>query len=125
MRSSFSPDGSWILYLQEATGGITRIMRVPIAGGRPQMVSEGQGIDAIDCCWPPGNVCVFGQRSADAKQYLFMAFDPIQGRGRELARVDLMQPIPSYNWAPVDLIQPVPPYSWRLSRDGSRRLYPS
>jgi hypothetical protein len=49
-----------------------------------------------------------------------VAFNPIQGRGRELARVDLMQPIPSYNWAPVDPMQPVPPYNWRLSRDGSR-----
>ncbi len=104
-----SPDGSWILYLQEAAGGSTRIMRVPIAGGPPQMACEGQGIDAMDCCWPPGNVCVFGRRTSDARQYLFGALDPIQGRGRELARVDLMQPVSSYEWC--------------LSRDGARLAF--
>ena len=101
-----SPDGSWILYLQDIAGGKTRIMRVPTTGGPPQLVLEGPGIDGLGCCRSPRSLCVFGERTQDEKQYVFTALDPMQGRGRELARVDLKQPINSYCWS--------------LSPDGSR-----
>jgi serine/threonine protein kinase/Tol biopolymer transport system component len=109
-----SPDGSWILYLSSATlwpGPTTpvRIMRVPTSGGAPQLVLEGQGIDGLDCSRPPRSLCVFGERTPDGKQYIFTAFDPVQGRGRQLARVDLEQPFVSYRWS--------------LSGDGSRLAF--
>jgi Tol biopolymer transport system component len=109
-----STDGSWILYLSSATGEVgpttpVRIMRVPTSGGAPQLVVEGQGIDGLDCSRTPRGLCVFGERTPDGKQYIFTAFEPVQGRGRQLARVDLKQPTVSYLWS--------------LSRDGSRLAF--
>ena len=101
-----SPDGAWILYVQDVAGGNTRIMRVPIAGGPPQLVLEGPGIDGSECSRSPRSLCVLGERTPDGKQYVFTALDPMQGRGHELVRVDLKQPILSYYWS--------------LSPDGSR-----
>jgi Tol biopolymer transport system component len=101
-----SPDGSWILYFQDVAGGNTRIMRVPIAGGPPHLVLEGKGIDGLDCSRSPTRGCVLGDRTPDGKQYVFTSLDPMQGRGRQLARVDLKQPVTSYTWS--------------LSPDGSR-----
>jgi Tol biopolymer transport system component len=54
-------------------------------------------------------LCVLGEETPDRKQYIFTEFDPMKGRGRELTRVTLKQPV-------VD-------YSWDLSRDGSRLAF--
>ena len=101
-----STDGSWILYLQDIAGGKSRIMRLPVTGGPPQLVLEGQGIEGLGCCRASRNVCVLGERTSDGKQLIFASLDPMQGRGRELARIDLEQPVTSYHW--------------KLSPDGSR-----
>ncbi len=101
-----SPDGDLILYLQDADEGKTRIMRVPSLGGAPEMVFEGKGISGLKCSWSPATLCVLGEESPDRKHYIFTAFDPMKGRGRELTRVALKQPVERY--------------FWDLSRDGSR-----
>ena len=104
-----SPDGNLILYLQDAAGGKIRIMRVPSSGGAPEMVLEGKGINGLKCSWSPATLCVLGEESPDRKQYIFTAFDPMKGRGRELTRVSLKQPVERY--------------FWDLSRDGSRLAF--
>ena len=105
----FTPDGNLILYLQDTDEGKTRIMRVPSSGGAPEMVFEGKGINGLKCSWSPATLCVLGEESPDRKQYIFTAFDPMKGRGRELSRVTLKQPVERC--------------FWDLSRDGSRLAF--
>jgi Tol biopolymer transport system component len=127
-----SPDGTWILYLSRAAGQSgtepvrpeggysgeegsrfrftvstpARVMRVPTSGGPPQLVLEGRGIESLSCARSPATLCVFSEQSPDQKQLVFSAFDPVQGRGRELNRIDIRQPASFW--------------SWDLSADGSR-----
>jgi len=105
----FTPDGNLILYLQDTDEGKTRIMRVPSSGGAPEMVFEGKGINGLRCSWSPATLCVLGEESPDRKQYIFAAFDPMKGIGRELTRVSLKQPVERY--------------FWDLSWDGSRLAF--
>jgi len=116
-----SPDGSWILYLSSATDDVhattpVRIMRVPTSGGAPQLVLEGRGIEGLACARSPATICVFSERTPDDKQLLFSRFDPMRGRGLELTKINLGQPIGQpicCGWV-----------SWDLSADGSRLTYP-
>jgi Tol biopolymer transport system component len=109
-----SPDGSWILYLSTATAQVgptapVRIMRVPTSGGAPQLVLEGQGIGQLACAQSPATLCAFGELTPDQKQVVISAFAPVNGRGEELTRINLRQPITFYGWD--------------LSRDGSRLAF--
>jgi len=105
-----SPDGSWILYVSTAPGSTVttpvRIMRVPTLGGPPQLVLEGRNIQGLSCAKSPATLCVFGEPTSDIKQIIFSGFDPMHGRGKELTRISLRQPNPSF--------------AWGLSPDGSR-----
>ena len=103
-----SPDSAWILYLEtqhDGSSGPVRLMKVPLAGGMPQLVLTGTIVDSHRCAKFPATVCAIAERSADRKQLIFTAFDPVKGRGGELARVDID--------AKAD-------YSWDLSPDGTR-----
>lgn len=123
-----SPDGSWILYLSwpNTNGSLPsargRLMRIPASGGIPESVFEVKGypgsaqvprerwlpsargypdfrcpsLSALSC------PCVLSEANQD--QVVFSAFDPIQGRKGELARLDV-DPSDSF---------------WDLSPDGSR-----
>jgi hypothetical protein len=104
-----SPDGNLILYLQDVAGGNIRIMRVPTSAGAPEMVLEGKGINGMRCTWIPATLCVLGEETPDRKQYIFAAFDPMKGRGQELTRVALKQPVENY--------------FWDLTRDGLRLAF--
>ena len=112
-----TPDASWMLYLSRATprfvaAARTRIMRVPTSGGAPQLVLEGRGIARQSCGRFPGTPCIFSQETLDQKQLAFSAFEPLQGKAREVARVNLKRPL----MYPTDK----PTYDWDLSPDGSR-----
>jgi Tol biopolymer transport system component len=108
-----SPDGSWILYLAipKESGSATHVqlMRIPIAGGTPQLVLSTalRIVHSLRCARSPATLCVIGEWTSDHKTLLFTAFDPIRGRGRELARFDT-QPTADAE------------YAWDLSPDGSR-----
>ena len=98
-----SPDGSWILYLSSASRGSSavtpvRIMRVPTSGGPPQLVLEGRGISGLACARSPSALCVFSERTSDDRQLIFSAFDPVRGRGQELTRINLNQPLVNCSW---------------------------
>ncbi|MGB7843989.1 MAG: protein kinase [Candidatus Acidiferrum sp.] len=101
-----SPEGSWILY------GVTphdkspgKLMRIPVTGGSPQLVLTGDIEGAPRCAKSPANMCAIAERSADRKQLAFTAFDPVNGRGRELA-----------TWS----TDAAADYYWDLSPDGTR-----
>jgi len=123
-----STDGHWILYLawqnqegdQLPTSG--RLMRVPASGGAPEFVAEvngypgsartprerelpsARGYPDFRCPSIPvsGRPCILVEFKSD--HMVFSAFDPLQGRQGELARIDI-NPIDSF---------------WDLSPDGTR-----
>ena len=80
-------------------------MRVPISGGPPQLVMTVRGLQDCRCARSPATLCVLGEQSPDRKQLAFISFDPVQGRGRELTKIET---------------DPAGLYSFDLSPDGSR-----
>jgi serine/threonine protein kinase len=111
-----SPDGALVLYTIFATQGNAapsggdfstplQLMRVPITGGAPQLVLTANLYGPPGCARSPATLCAIAERSQDLKQLIFTAFDPLQGRGRELTTFD---------------IDPEGNYDWALSPDGTR-----
>jgi len=104
-----SPDGSWILYMITSEDGNPsvpyKLMRVPASGGSPELVLTADFEERPRCARSPATLCAIAERSADRKQLVFTAFDPVNGRGRELAK--------SNTDATID-------YHWDLSPDGTR-----
>ena len=106
------PDGSWVLYTVWRRSGSSpsiELMRVRIAGGAPEPVSitAPRSLHSFRCGRSPTTLCAMAERTQDRKQLIFTAFDPLQGRGRELARFDTN-------------LTPDAEYAWDLSPDGSR-----
>jgi Tol biopolymer transport system component len=107
-----TPNGAWMLYLAhnwgkkqgEAPSGSAKVMRIPVAGGVPELVLTG-ALSGVGCASSHGNLCAFAERGADGGQLIFTALDPLKGRGRELARFG---------------VSPNGRYSWSLSPDGTR-----
>jgi eukaryotic-like serine/threonine-protein kinase len=105
-----SPDGTLVLYRvigppgDSSPAGV-RLMRVPIAGGTPELVLTANFYGRPSCARAPATLCAIGERSQDLKQIVFTAFDPLKGRGRELTRFDT---------------DAQGNYEWALSPDGSR-----
>jgi len=84
-----SADGFWVLY--SVWPGPTSpfdLMRVPASGGRPQLVMTVRGLTFFGCARAPATLCVLEQQSPDGKQLTFISFDPTQGRGRELMKIE-------------------------------------
>ena len=105
-----SPEGSWVLYTlgweeERAQGESDKIMRVPITGGASQLVLAANTEGGPRCARSPATLCAIAERSADHKQLVFTAFDPLKGRGREIAKSDS---------------DPTADYEWDLSPDGRR-----
>jgi Tol biopolymer transport system component len=122
-----SPDGKWLLYMQwpraaEGTPpGFGKLMRVPIAGGPPEAVLDFTGYSGVGVMSPASTVggypsfrcpshvessCVLAE--VREREIVFTAFDPLEGKKKELARV-------SKN---LDI------RTWDLSPDGSRLALP-
>ena len=133
-----SPDGLWMLYLSCATAQVSattpvHIMRVPISGGAPQQLLEGPGINELACSQSPSINCVFSEQTPDLTQLVFSGLDPADGRGEELARVNLRRlssaatlstATPRKDELPrVNLRRLKSGYDWDLSRDGRRLAF--
>lgn len=87
-HTPLSPDGSWILYAARPTSaGSDQIIRAPVSGGAPQVVITGEGY-GVRCARSPSVLCVVAQRSL-APSFTFSAFDPLKGRGSELAKISV------------------------------------
>ena len=97
--SRITPDGSEILYsflTGPSDSSPVRLMRVPLAGGPPQLVVEAPSINNHQCSRAPAKVCVLSQQKPP--QMAFSVFDPVQGNLHGLMNVEL----PSsqvYNWS--------------------------
>jgi DNA-binding winged helix-turn-helix (wHTH) protein/Tol biopolymer transport system component len=78
-----SPDGNWVIYPNGDYPKTDRLMRVPLAGGPPQVVLEHVFLEYFDCPRRPGLPCLFVQQSSDGKQDIFWNFDPHTGSRSE------------------------------------------
>jgi DNA-binding winged helix-turn-helix (wHTH) protein/Tol biopolymer transport system component len=97
---TLSPDGFWILYAAtpkgEGSSLSVRLMRVPLSGDVPQEILRTRGYIAHDCGRFPGTLCVFGELTE--REIVFWAFDPVQGKRRELTRISV-SPSEAYDLA--------------------------
>jgi len=106
-----SPDGTFVLYVtpgHSSVGGSAapvQLMRVPREGGTPKQVLSAHLVDSPRCARAPASMCAIAEPTEDHKRIIFTAFDPLQGRGRELASIDA---------------DPNADYGWDLSPDGAR-----
>lgn len=107
-RSLFLPrlsaDGSQALYVSypepHATSLPIAVMRVPLAGGPPQLVLQAPYIGNIQCAGPRSRLCIFNKQVGASN--VFISFDPEHGIGREITRIDSQSGM-----------------NWSLSPDGS------
>jgi len=100
-----SADGTWLIYPALADvefPGEYRLMRVPLTGGRPQVIFERSKVTDFRCPDRVGSQCVMSESSSDGTQYVFAGFDPVSGTRHELFRI-VRNPV-----------------NWTLSPDGSR-----
>jgi eukaryotic-like serine/threonine-protein kinase len=105
-HAMLSPDGAWILYWSwphVSTPLTRRLMRFPSSGGSPEQVLElpNDSTNQFQCPYNSASSCVWSHW--EQGQLIFYAFDPVQGRGKELARTKLGMD-----------------FAWRVSPDGSR-----
>ncbi len=117
VEARLSPNGVWILYEEFPNLASGRLMRVPVAGGPPQVVlslatppepTTSWGVVPYNpprCARSPAQLCAISERTPDNKQLIFTSFDPMNGRGHELTRFD---------------IESHSSYKWDLSPDGTR-----
>ena len=113
-----SPDGKSILYVNPPENGQAlapaKVMRSPMEGGpsefvfaarwSPQLLTNSEFYKALSCAKDRGTICVVAEQGPTLDHLIFTAFDPIQGRGRELAQFE---------------IDPTGNYFWDLSPDGN------
>uniref|UniRef100_Q01QY7 Serine/threonine protein kinase with WD40 repeats n=1 Tax=Solibacter usitatus (strain Ellin6076) TaxID=234267 RepID=Q01QY7_SOLUE len=99
-----TPDGRWILFRQGASRFAAQLMRLPVDGSAQAAPVPMAGETGAEqgCGAAPASRCVV--RSVEADQFVVRELDPVQGKGRVLART------------------PYGPYlifDWSLSPDGS------
>jgi Tol biopolymer transport system component len=91
-RIHASPDGKWfITFLNRKSGnppGPEQLMRVPFAGGSPELILTARPNSEASCSNSSSHLCVIVETTEDNKKLVVTAFDPVKGRGPELARFD-------------------------------------
>jgi Tol biopolymer transport system component len=116
-----SSDGAWIIYESSEPrdngrmNGISapgQLRRIPVSGGPSELVLTTHSWHDHQCSRAPATLCLLGEQSDDQKELIFTAFDPVRGRGPEVARIGTN----SGHW-----------YGWNLSPNGSEIaiLYPA
>jgi len=107
-----TPDGVWVVYALSTKpndqSAPVKVMRVPIAGGPSEFVLTAHFPGYPLCSKFPANLCAIFEEDYDHKQITLTAFDPLGGRGRELARIES---------------DPNKYYNLDLSPDGTRIAY--
>jgi Tol biopolymer transport system component/DNA-binding winged helix-turn-helix (wHTH) protein len=100
MLPRLTPDGKQIVYFQYSPGfdqeQSVRIFRIPLSGGPRELVLEGRGFTNLQCARLPSTLCLYSQ--VDAKRLVFFSFDPLRGKGQEVAHIDDDLPY-AFNWS--------------------------
>jgi DNA-binding winged helix-turn-helix (wHTH) protein/Tol biopolymer transport system component len=88
-----SPDGNWVIGIGWPKPGdpsdSEELLRVPFAGGSPELIFQTQADSTISCARPPHNLCAIAEVNENHEQMIVTAFDAIKGRDHELARFGL------------------------------------
>jgi eukaryotic-like serine/threonine-protein kinase len=96
-----SPDGKWLVYApyppDHIPGATMELLKVPITGGTPQLILKAPMYDTPRCAQAPATLCAVA--ILDKNRLIFTSFDPVLGRGRELARFKLDDTNKFYGWA--------------------------
>lgn len=112
--ASVSPDGKWVIVQVRSVPGdpstLVQLMRVPITGGSPELIFQISEGSSYSCARKPTTFCAVAELSKDRKQMIVTTFDPIKGRGPELAQFDVS---PNFD-------QIMNNFSWNVSPDGTR-----
>lgn len=92
-----SADGLQVLYYQSGVDSKNdsrpiALMRLPIAGGPPQLVLKDVDLGNYQCTRLPSTLCLFAK--ALENEVAFVSFDPERGIGREVLRIKGPDP----NW---------------------------
>jgi serine/threonine protein kinase/Tol biopolymer transport system component len=90
-----SPDGKWILFRVFPSGGEFSphpLVRVPLAGGTPELITTVPRWSGISCAKSPSNLCVLAEPAKKETQMVVTALDLLKGRGPELMRYDIDPP---------------------------------
>jgi len=97
-----TPDGSSLLYYvsrkMSDTPSPVPLMRMPLAGGPPQLVLEHVGVNNEQCARAPATLCLLSE--IDQKGERFFSFDPVKGARREIPQL-LIEGVDysTYNWS--------------------------
>jgi serine/threonine protein kinase len=90
--AELSPDGKWILYMEQEAplvpGGAPppwRLMRVSATGGLPERVLEDADMYGFVCPRATGSPCVLARE--EAKDVAFYLLDPVRGKGDQLTKL--------------------------------------
>jgi Tol biopolymer transport system component len=88
-----SPDGAWIIYGSWPSENLDfsspiKLMRIPVNGGLPQFVLDGQRWHDWQCSRAPANVCVILESTKDRSGLGLTAFDPLKGRGKLVRSIE-------------------------------------
>lgn len=98
-----SPDGAGVIYpVLSNVPGESRLMRVPLAGGAPQVIFERTRVLNFSCSHRSDSLCVLAESTPDGNEYVFSGFNPASAARHELFRL-------ARN-----------PLNWNVSPDGSR-----
>jgi Tol biopolymer transport system component len=87
-----SPDGRWLIYrVHEASAqpssSFDEVIRVSLTGGAPEKLMTVKRLNWWGCARAPSKFCVIAETEEDRKQAILTAFNPLTGRGSELARI--------------------------------------
>jgi serine/threonine protein kinase/Tol biopolymer transport system component len=86
-----SPDGSWIVFNaaphKVSPAPPSQLYRIAVDGGAAQLLFGAKEITNLDCTGKSANLCIYSSASEDRRELIFTAFDPIAGKGKEVARV--------------------------------------
>jgi serine/threonine protein kinase len=97
-RVRVSPDGKWVItFLNRKPGdtsGPEQLMRIPFTGGAPELILTARPNSEASCSNPAAHLCVIAETSEDRKYLIVTAFDPVEGRGGELARFNVDPNVP-------------------------------
>jgi len=97
-----TPEGSALLYFLGVKMGGTptplRVMRIPLGGGPPQLVTELQSANNVQCASAPASLCLLSD--LDEKRERFFNFDPVKGTTREIPQLAIdSADYTTYNWS--------------------------
>jgi serine/threonine protein kinase/DNA-binding winged helix-turn-helix (wHTH) protein len=88
-----TPDGRWVLYIaaaeSESPSGQRKLMRIPLAGGEPQMVSMVRADSQVLCARQPASMCALAEPDVNHTHLIIKTLDVLNGPSAELLSLPL------------------------------------